>query len=78
MMTWNHRVLAHKDGDDWYFQIHEVFYDKDNIPESYTKDGISVGAEDLEGITWVLDKMKECLNKPILSAENFPKEWIKN
>ena len=30
-MGWNHRILAHKDGDEMYFQIHEVYYDKDYV-----------------------------------------------
>ena len=73
-MSWNHRILAHKDGEDWFFQIHEVHYDGDK-PIGYTENGVSVGAESIEGIHWVLDRMRECANKPILSAENFPKEW---
>lgn len=28
-MGWNHRILAHKDGDEMYLQIHEVYYDKE-------------------------------------------------
>jgi len=76
-MSWNHRILAHKDGDRMYFQIHEVYYDKDGNADSYTAKGVSVGAESLEGINWVLDKMKECTNKPILLADDFPNELIK-
>jgi len=85
-MSWNHRILAHKDGDGMYFQIHEVYYDKDGKPDGYNKDGkpdgytansVSVGAESLDGINWVLDKMKECTNKPILLADDFPNELIK-
>ena len=71
-MSWNHRILAHKDGDDYYYQIHEVYYDDNGNPESYTTNGVSVGAESINGIEWTLDKMKECLDKPILSVENFP------
>ena len=74
-MGWNHRILAHTDGEDWFFQIHEVSYDKQGNPNSYTEQGVSVGADSIEGIVWILDKMKECLNKPILSAVDFPKEW---
>lgn len=77
-MGWNHRVLAHKDGDDYYFQIHEVYYDENGIPNSYTANGVSVGGESLEAINWVLYKMRECINKPILSKENFPHEWLPN
>lgn len=76
-MSWNHRILAHKDGDGMYFQIHEVYYDKDGKPDGYTANGVSVGAESLDGINWVLDKMKECTNKPILLADDFPNELIK-
>lgn len=31
-MCWNHRILAHKNGDDWFFQIHEVYYDETGKP----------------------------------------------
>jgi len=74
-MSWNHRLLAHKDGEDWYFQIHEVYYDKEGNPKSYTENGVSVGAETIKGVKWTLNKMKQCLKKPILLAENFPKEY---
>ena len=74
-MSWNHRILAHKDRDEMYLQIHEVYYDKDGKPEEYTANGVSVGAESLDGIKWVLDKMKECVNKPILLADDFPNEY---
>ena len=74
-MGWNHRVLAHKDGDEMFFQIHEVYYDKKGKPNSYTANGVSVGAESIEGIYWVLEKMKECANKPILLEDGFPNEY---
>jgi hypothetical protein len=74
-MSWNHRILAHKDGDEVYFEIHEVYYDEDGKPISYTADGANVGSESLDGIKRVLDKMKECVNKPILSADDFPNEY---
>jgi len=75
MSGWNHRVLAHKDGDNWCFQIHEVYYDDEGKPNGYTLNSVSVSAETPEGIHWVLEKMKECTTKPILSVENFPEEW---
>jgi hypothetical protein len=75
MPHWNHRILAHKDGDDMYFEIHEVHYDKQGIPETHTTKGVSVGAESVERISWVLEKMKSCIDKPILSADDFPNEY---
>jgi hypothetical protein len=74
-MSWNHRVLAHKDEDEMIFQIHEVYYDKDGNPESYTENSVSVSAESLDGIKWVLDKMRDCANKPILLLDGFPNEY---
>ena len=74
-MGWNHRILAHKDGDEMYLQIHEVFYDEGGKPKSYTTNGVTVGAESLNGVNWVLDKMKECTAKPILLADDFPNEY---
>ena len=74
-MSWNHRILAHKDENEIILQIHEVYYDKEGKPNGYNANGASVGAETLEGINWVLDKMKECANKPILSADDFPNQY---
>lgn len=74
-MTWNHRILAHKYNEEVYLQIHEVYYDKNNLPIDYTQNPISVGGEDLKEITWTLNKMLECRTKPILWAgEKFPNE----
>ena len=75
-MGWNHRVLAHEDGEDMYFEIHEVYYNEENIPNGYTENGVSVGAENIKGIKWVLNKMNECADKPILYAgDKFPDEY---
>jgi len=77
-MSWNHRVLAHKSdiGEDMYLQIHEVYYDEGGKPNGCTKDGVSVGADNIEDMNWVIGKMKECLDKPILLADDFPNEYI--
>ena len=74
-MSWNHRLLAHKDGDDVFFQIHEVHYDKNGIPNGYTSNGVSVGSDSIAGVKGVLEKMIKCIDKPILSVENFPNEY---
>ena len=77
-MSWNYRILAHRDGDEWNFKMHEVYYDTEGNPESYTAKEVGVGAESVEGVNWVLDKMKESVKRPILSADNFPNEWLVN
>jgi len=77
-MAWNHRILAHEYNGEIYFMIHEVSYNENNIPYSYTERATTVGGEDLKSITWILYRMLECRNKPILWAgEKFPKEFKK-
>jgi hypothetical protein len=74
-MAWNHRVLAFKQDDgDLYLRIHEVYYDDNKQPNGYTANPVSLGCEDLSGLSWTLNKMKECLKKPVLwSGSDFPK-----
>ena len=74
MSNWNHRVLASNEEGYLYYQIHEVYY-TDGIPTSYTKNAVSIGCGEIEGLLWTLDSMKECIKKPILWAgDKFPKE----
>lgn len=82
---WNHRVLAHAPSAealkifsevDTYFQIHEVYY-KDNIPDAYTLEPITVGGDSLADIEWTLLYMLGCLTKPLLWAgDRFPEEYV--
>lgn len=76
-MGWNHRLIAHEDGDETYFQIHEVYYNKKGKPNGLTKEGISIGSDSIKGIKWTLKMMKKCLKKPILSYKDFPKTYKK-
>ena len=73
---WNHIILAHEFNGEIYFQIHEIYYDNDNKPIGYTVNPISVGGENLKSIKWTLNRMKECLKKPILwASDKFPSEY---
>jgi hypothetical protein len=75
-MGWNHRILAHEHSNEIELEIHEVYYDKDGNPNSCTKNSISVHADTLEGIKWVLERMTECADKPILYyGDKFPQEY---
>lgn len=74
-MSWNHRVLAHISNDTVYLEIHRVYYDSNGIPNGYSENAVTVGADDLKGMRWVVNKMEECLKKPILWAgDKFPAE----
>ena len=76
-MSWNHRVLAHKYQEEVFFKIHEVFYDENGIPNGYSAEAETIHGENIKEIRWTLNKMKECLKKPILWAgDDFPKEYL--
>ena len=68
-MSWNHRLMKMKDGEDDFYQIHEVFYDKEGNVESYTKNGVTVGGKNIGEVKWVLLEMLAALDKPVLDYE---------
>lgn len=79
-MSWNYRVIYHpapegnERGEDW-LGIHEVYYatDTDDHPLSYSTEHVGVMSTDgVGGLGWVLDRMREALNKPILTTADFP------
>ena len=70
-MSWNHRVMKHKeaDGDDDWYQIHEVYYNSKRKPKSWTVEGIAPGGNTLEDLRDELLKMLEATEKEILDYE---------
>ena len=78
-MTWNYRCIVDEHKGEEYFQIHEVYYDSDGIPNAMTKEGVTVFSEEgLKGMKEVFKMMKEALKKPIIwgSDDRFPEEYI--
>lgn len=75
MSHWNHRVLAHKYNDEVVFEIHEVYYDDNGVPNGYCSTRVS--GDSIKGIKWTLNRMKDCLKRPILwGGDKFPEEYI--
>jgi hypothetical protein len=79
-MAWNYRVIHSSGvhgGEPWdYFAIHEVYYKKeespDDVPRSCSSDPDTVGSEEgVEGLRWILTKMLESLDKPVLEMKFF-------
>jgi hypothetical protein len=78
---WNHRVILREAGHvpgnpklkyPEYIAIHEVFYNKEGIPDSVTENAIDInGYGNLEEIKWTLERMLEALKKPILDYETL-------
>ena len=69
-MGWNHRVMKSKDGDDAYYQIHEVYYDKEGKVDGYTARGTSPGGSSLQELKEDLERMLKSLDKEILDYED--------
>lgn len=61
MSGWNHRVMDHKT----YVGIHEVYYDENGEPMSWSKEP-DIVADNVEDLRWLLQKMLESLDKPML------------
>jgi len=90
-MSWNYRIGTHvfsykkafvnnpklaEQKDRRLFSIIEVFYDKDGNINGYAdKVNPTSNWEYLEDLFGTVDKLKECLSKPILDIDNFPNEW---
>jgi len=74
-MSWTYRILVHNVLGEQVFRVHEVYY-SEGKPVSYTQNPVSVEGESIDDVLLVLDRMKRCTERPILSAENFPEVWL--
>jgi hypothetical protein len=78
-MGWNHRIIKDKckiTNED-YYSIHEVYYDKDTgLPNASTQDPINISTEDIKGMAWTINKLKECLDKPVLQWNEEKRIYI--
>lgn len=64
-MTWNYRVIRHGETEDFY-AVHEVYYDKDGTPHSWSTNPKGAGGSTPEELTAELDRMRVALTKPVL------------
>ena len=72
---WNHRVIELTSEEDWgdrWLEICEVYYQDDGSLLGYCK--VTAGEESLEDLKEMLQRMSECLNKPILQQQDFHKQ----
>ena len=74
-MSWNYRLLAHKKDNSFFLHIYDVYYDENDVPNGYSKTPSKFMFDESQNVNWYKEKLKEALKKPILSVENFPKEF---
>lgn len=79
-MSWNYRVIEFIDpstNEPWR-AIHEVHYDDSGRASSYSESPAVVVSVDPAGepaaLSWVLDRMREALNRPVLVESDFHDE----
>jgi hypothetical protein len=77
-MNWNYRVMEFESGDDVYHEIREVYYDSEGNPNGYTARTAGVGSDSANGLSWVLDRMREALDKPVLKPSDCQSTLVTN
>lgn len=72
-MNLNYRVMCFRDvSGEPRHQIHEVYYDGEGKPNSYTKNAVSAcSADGIDGLKRMLEKMQEALDRPVLQESDF-------
>lgn len=74
-MTWNYRLCketVNYSGESFEsFTVREVYYDEDNRISSVSSDPVDIVADGIDGITWMLDKIKESLSKDVLDLNSL-------
>lgn len=74
-MTWNHRVM--KDANHGHLIIVECYYDNEGNVNGWTDTdgkGHSPWGEDLDEIRWVIERMLEACDKPVLDEAQMLKD----
>jgi len=77
-MSWNYRVIRHKQWEDnivggtldrhdpYFFNIHEVYYDNQGYPKSWSMDPHPPGGCTLKELQDEVQKMASAWEKPVL------------
>ena len=69
-MTWNHRVIRHKQADEYWLGVHEVYYEN-GAPTMVTMEPVGVGGYDVDEIRQTIEWMMKSLDKPVLEYSDF-------
>ena len=71
---WNYRVVEKKAYDGtFYYQIEEVYYDKNKNINGFGDARIPFG-EEIDDIKFTLEMMLKALDKPVVPYEEYTRE----
>ena len=63
-MTWNYRIVKRKDSTgEYFFAVHEAYYNKNNKISSITEEPIKIIGNDVEEIFSEIDMIKKDLER---------------
>lgn len=69
MTHWNYRRMRVKDGDDFIYAIHEVYYDENNVVTGWSSTPSSV-ISDTPDFSKVMAMIGRCLEELVLDFES--------
>ena len=55
-----------QDGDDDFYQIHEVYYNGKDEVHAWTVKGATVGGSNIAEVKWTLMEMLSCLERDVI------------
>ena len=66
-MSWNYRVIRSREANgEFYYAIHECYYDGDRLPHSWTASPASVSGETHAELLTTLQQMHRAVLEPVL------------
>ena len=71
---WNYRVMEFENDGEKYFEIKEVYYNRDGTLMGYCN--ASVGGESFDDVINTLDMMKADAHKTVLKPSDFKGEYV--
>ena len=73
-MSWNYRMTRRTVGNDQFYEVREIYYDRAGNPTSWTVDAMSPFGETKKELVLSLLSMARCLTHPVLDLDT--REWL--
>ena len=74
-MSWDYRVFKKKIGNDFVYEVHEVYYNLDGTIRSWTENPINPTGGTSEELKKDFYRQLDAFDKPILDYDQLPPEF---